>query len=338
MAKNNKPGDPIMFKFNVSLTFIVVLLMLIVSSGCVNIFKGEYYLGAEQYEKGIHAFEQEIIKKPDDAKNHYYLGRFLLAQKKYIKANTHLKRAVNLQPGNDKYHFWLGISYGGLENDQLEMENYRKTIQLNSRHFQAHTYLGHSLFRSKKYLSALKSYNKALSIKSNNPSALYNSALILSRLKRNTEAKTAFKKYLNNYNNIPKSIKAVSYLNKMGDFEYRIHLFNRSKLVLKKISFDPLKLELEKDSRISLQTIGFMAKRNPKVILYILAYQKNNKALARKKAAAIKTYLLDMFPGIKSKQIKLSWFDTPERIRIGKQHHTLDASINLFAIVEKSVK
>jgi len=182
----------------------------------------------------------------------------------------------------------------------------------------------------------LENYNKALSIKSDSPSALYNRALILNRLKRVPEAKSAFKQYLNNYGygSSSKAMTAVSYLNQMGDFEYRIHLFNRRKLVLQKISFDPVKFELEKESRISLQTIGAMTKKNSKITLYILAYQKNNKTLARKKAITIRTYLLDMFPRIKPEQIKLSWFDVPERISTGKVNHTLDDSINLFAVLK----
>ena len=106
------------------------------------------------------------------------------------------------------------------------------------------------------------------------------------------------------------------------------------KLVLQKISFDPVKFELEKESRISLQTIGAMTKKNSKITLHILAYQKNNKTLARKKAITIRTYLLDMFPRIKPEQIKLSWFGVPERISTGKVNHTLDDSINLFAVLK----
>ena len=205
-----------MNNLNISLTTIAAFCMLIVCTGCVNSLKGEYYLNFEKYESGIHAFEQEIKKKPGDAKNHFYLGRFLLAQKKYLQANTSFKKAVNLESRNAKYHFWLGVSYGGLEKNKLEMKSYRKTIGLNTKYFQAHTYLGHNLFRSKKYKLALESYNNALSIKSDNPSALYNSALILNRLKRIPEAKSSFKQYLNHYYNSPQSITAVAYLNKMG--------------------------------------------------------------------------------------------------------------------------
>ncbi len=318
----------------VSLISIIAFSILIIFSGCVSFLKGEYYLNSEQYESGINAFEQELKKKPDIADNHFYLSRFFLAQKKYKKANTHFQKAVNLKPGSDKYHFWLGVSYGGLKNNQLEMKNYNKTIELNSRHFQAYTYLGHNLFRSKKYMLSLESYNHALSIKSDNPSALYNSALILNRLKRIPEAKSVFKQYLNNYGygSSSKSSTATAYLNQMGDFEYRAYLFNRRKLVLKKIGFDQLKLK--KESRSSLRTIGSMIKKNPKLVLHILAYQKNNKALARKKAGTIKTYLLDMFPGIQPEQIKLSWFGSPERISIGKTNHILDDSINLFAVLK----
>ncbi len=325
-------------KLNVSFISIMAFCMLVMFSGCVNSIKGEFYLNFEQYERGIRAFDQEIKKKPGVAKNYFYLGRFLLAQKRYKKANIRFKKAVNLEPRNAEFHFWLGVSHGGLKKLQLEMKNYKRTIELKSRHFQAHTYLGHNLFRSKKYVSALKSYNRALSIKSDNPAALYNSALILNRIKRKPEAKSAFKQYLNNYGYSSKGMTAVAYLNQMGDFEYRTHLINKRKLVLKKISFNNLKVELKKESLPSLKTIGAMTKKNSKLVLYILAYQKNNKALAKKKVRVIKTYLLNMFPGIKPEQIKLSWFGVPERIRIGKMNHILDESINLFAVIKQDSK
>ena len=108
--------------------------------------------------------------------------------------------------------------------------------------------------------------------------------------------------------------------------------------MLKKIDFDQVKMILKKESLPSLQTIGSITKKNSKIALHILAYQKNNKALAKKKVRAIKTYLLDMFPGIKSEQIKLSWFDSPERIRIGKVNHILDSSINMFAVLSEDLK
>ncbi|MCD4722505.1 MAG: tetratricopeptide repeat protein [Desulfobacula sp.] len=295
-------------------------------------------MGTEKYETGIQAFEQEIKKKPNVANNYFYLGRFLLAQKKYIKANTQFKKAVVLDPGNDTYHFWLGVSYGGLKKDQLEIENYRKAIELNGRYAQAHTYLGHSRLRSKKYSLALKSYDKALSLRSDNPPALYNRALILNRLKRNSEAKSAFKQYLKDYGNSPKAITATAYLNQMGDFEYRIHLFNRRKIVLKKIDFDQFKPELKKESLPSLKIVGYMIKKNSRFVLHILSYQKNNKVLAQKKAKAVKIYLLNHYSGIQPEQIKLSWFDIPERISIGKRNHTLDDSINLFGVLKSGAE
>ncbi len=315
--------------FTASLILFVTFISL---SGCISTLKGDYYLSSKDYDSGITAFENQIKEKPDEASNHYYLGRFYIAKKQHLKANQYLKTAVSLNPGNDDYRFWLGLSYGGLKDDAMEMKNYQKAIELNPKNVKAHIYLGHMFFKLKTYLQALESYENALSFQSAIPSALYNKALILNKLNRAPEAKIAFKDYLKRYSKSTKAIRVTGYLNRMGDFEYRSHLIHRKKMVLKQIEFDSKGLNLTHESKESLVTIGARLKADTQLILYVLSYQKNNRSIAKQKAKKIKEYLANQITGLNLTQIKLSWFPESERIQIGKKTYTLDKSINLFAI------
>jgi tetratricopeptide (TPR) repeat protein len=322
---------------SVDFTYILIPTFIISFSlisllGCISTIKGEDYLSSKEYDSGITAFENQIKEKPNDASNHYYLGRFLMAQKKYLKANHYLKTAVSLKPGNDDYRFWLGLSYGGLQNDAMEMENYKKSIELNPKNVKAHIYLGHIFFRLRVYLKALESYKKALSFQSTMPSALYNKALILKKLDRTPEAIIAFKAYLKFYSKSSKAMKAVSYLNQMDDFDYRNHLIHRRKIVLKRIEFDPENLKLTVETKSSLNTIGAILKKNSQLTLHILSYQKNDISIAEQKATRIKEYLADQITGLGVNQVKTSWFPVPEVIQIGEKFYFQDTSINLFTL------
>ncbi len=314
--------------FNAVAVFLAVLSLF---PGCISLVKGEFYLSAGQYHQGEEVFKEEVQKKPEKAENWYYLGRFLMAQEKYKAANAYLRKSVELDPYKDKYYFWLGVSYGGLDKSDLEIKNYKKAIALNPEHIQAHTYLGHSCFRKKQYADALKSYGHALALSENNPSAVYNKALILYRTQKHAASKKEFKRYIQNYTYSPKVIRAASYLNRMGDFTYRIHLLNKKRMVLKKIQFLPDNGKLSGQSRESLKTAAYMLEKNKALELHILVYEKNNIALAKKKAFQIKQYLKEFFPQFEPDQIKISFFGVPEKIRYPKKVYNINSSINLFA-------
>ena len=318
-------------KFLYAAVFFSAICLL---SGCVNTLKGEYYLNSKEYSQGIEHFEQSIKKHPEVAESYFYLGRLLLAQEKYSKAEFYLKKAVDIEPLNDKHHFWLGLAYGGQKKYQLEVESYKKTTTLNPKNYKAHTYSGHTLLASKKYSEALKSYQKALALTSNIPSALFNSGLILHRQKKYSEANIIFKKYIDDYSSSPKTLDAAKFLNQTGDFGYRIHLINKRNVVAKKVEFEPENLKLLGDSLFSIQYLGSFLKKNPNLILHILAYEKGNKELAKKKAKKIKEYLHNYYRTVEKNQITTSWFDMPEPVEEGKKLFHLDISINFFAVLK----
>ncbi len=317
-------------------------ITLVLLSGCVPVIQdqyyavkqtvtGQYYLDNKQYQKGIEVFREEVKAHPNNAEAHYYLGRFLLAEKHNEEALKHLKRAVELAPSKADHHFWLGIAYAANRKRDLERTCYLKALQIDKNHVQALTYLGHNQFEKREYKEALTSYCQALELWPANPSALYNRALTLNRLGRTPEEKLAWKQYLAYY--YPSGImgrRAAVHLNVLGDFEYRNYLIGRHTITLQKIQFEPFTAKIGKDSQPSLDVLGAILKNNKGIAIHIVAYQKNNRELAETRAKSIKQYLLKNFSAIKTSRLTVSWFDVPEKIRVGKKTFQEDESINFI--------
>jgi hypothetical protein len=46
------------------------------------------------------------------------------------------------------------------------------------------------------------------------------------------------------------------------------------------------------------------------------------------RAKSVKKFLTDQERGLEADRIKVSWFDQPETVKVGRQVHRLDSSIN----------
>ncbi len=324
---------------NSSLQSLFLLLSLVLSSGCIvtdmgNVVKhsvtGDYFLSTEKYSQGAENFKQEVTENPDSVLANYYYGRFLLGNKQYKEALPYLKTTTSLEPDNPDYHFWLGVAYGSLGKKSSERKSYLTALSLKKDHLQSLIYLGHNQLETKKYKAALKNYTKALTIWPASPSSLYNRALILTKLGRKPEARDGFLDYLSYYPSGAMARKAVTHLNNLDDFSFRNYSLLSRTITVEKIYFDPLTVEIANGSHASLELIGAIFKNMKKGKLQLLVYQLNNKELARKKAIKIKAFLLEKYPEINKKDIGVSWFDSPEIIKIGKKKKKTNESVHFF--------
>jgi len=82
--------------------------------------------------------------------------------------------------------------------------------------------------------------------------------------------------------------------------------------------------------------LGEVFEKQTRFELHILAYQKNNKNLAKARAKSIKQYLTDRSRYIGPSRVKISWFDVPEKIAVGKIRFNEDETINFFTRKRKS--
>jgi tetratricopeptide (TPR) repeat protein len=299
--------------------------------------KGYYYLDSKKYKQGISYFKEEVRKKPEDSSINYFLGRLYLAEKKPEEGLRYLKRSAKLNPQKADYQFWLGVAYSANKKPDLERKSYLKALSLNRNHVQALVYFGHSQLERKEYKDALSKYFRALEIEPTNPQALYNRAIILRHLKRTPEEIKAWKAYLANYHSGAFATRAVRYLNKNGNFEYRNYLIGKKFVALKEVKFEPFTATISSNSKSSLDVVGLSLANNTKQILHIITYQKNNAELAKSRAQDIKNYLLKKQSNILSSLIKLSWFGVPEKLNFEGKTYMLNSSVRLFTEPAKEI-
>jgi tetratricopeptide (TPR) repeat protein len=317
----------------------ICLCILILLGGCTRAMdigqtlkhqvQGSHYMMYREYEKGEATFRQAVRENPGNAEANYYLGRFLLAGGEKKEALSYLQKAAALNPDDTEYIFWLGVAHGENDDPVRERQNYEKVLRLDENHLQSLIYLGHNQLKRKKYQDALSTYSRALELWPESPSALYNRALILGILERTPEEKRAWREYLDLYPAGGLARKAANHLNLLGDFSYRNHTLGARTLTLKKITFEPFGAKLDPLSHPSLKLVGAVASNMGEGTLQVVAYQKNNRQLARKRAVSIRDYLLSEYPDLDGR-IGISWFAVPEEFTLAGRKLGLDESVRFF--------
>ena len=322
-----------------SIQFVGLFLLICALGGCVvkdmgnvvkHSMKGQHYLSNKDFSRGVESFQAEVEANPESALANYYYGRFLLGDEQYKKALGYLKKAQSLGPEDIDYNFWLGVAYGVVGKKVSERKQYLKVLSLDKKHLQALTYLGHNQLESNEYTKALQNYAKALDIWPASPSALYNRALIATKFGRKPEAKVGWLDYLYYYPSGAMARRAVDHLNILGDFSYRNYTLLSRTVTLEKIYFEPFKADIVKSSRASLSLIGVIFNNMQRGKLQIVVYQLKNKKMAKQRALSIRKYLLKEYPEIKKENIGVSWFASPESLRVQKKNKKIDESVSFF--------
>lgn len=321
---------------------LTILLLVTCASGCVirdmgqavkYSITGEHFLTTEQYAKGVAKFKDGVAQNPDSHLANFYYGRFLLVEKQYKKSLKYLIKARGLNPKKADYYFWTGIAYGCVGQKKSERTNYKKALKIDKKHLQSLIYLGNNLLLAKQYKAALVSYKKALKIWPSSPTALYNRALIFDKLGRKPEALEGWQEYLSYYPSGAMARRAVNHLNDLKDYSFRNYNLLSRTITVEKISFKPFTAELAPEAKKSLKFIGTIASKMKKAKngrLQIVVYQLKNKELAKEKAINIKKFLLSTNPTLHKKNIGVSWFATPESIKIGKNKRAIHNSVSFF--------
>lgn len=320
-----------------SIIYVYIFFTILVFTGCsiTEQVVGEYYLQQKQYSDGYKHFEKKINSNKNDAESHYYLARFLLSDNKYKQSLFYLKKAIRIKPNDSKYQSWAGVAYGNLKQYKNERKAYLKAISLNKNNLQAITYLAHNYFDKKEYLKALEYYKKVLKISPDNQFALYNRSLSLNKLKRTPEEILSWKEYLSFYPSGSFANKAVKRLNNQNDFSYKNHLIGFKTVTLKNITFKPFSSIIDSSSSSSLSVLGEILSKNKKISIHIVAYQLNNKKLAKDKVIAIRKYITGKYKLVDKNRLKLSWFNNPRIVRVSKMKYILNEDINFITYVKK---
>ncbi|MCM2286549.1 MAG: tetratricopeptide repeat protein [Desulfobacula sp.] len=292
--------------------------------------KGEYYLQEGKYDRGVAEFRERVVQNPSDASAHYYLGRFYLIQKHTAPAVEQLSRAVSLAPDQADHHFWLGMAYAEAKSPMEERDSYIRALSVDKHHWQALLFLSHNRMKAREYEPALNGYTRLLEKVPDNPQALYNRALILRTLGRTAEANGAWKAYLDHYPSGAFARQAADFLNEGRDFTYQNYRIGKRILTLEQIQFDPEILAVQKESLPVLTLLGRFLAENPKTVLHVVVYEKNEPGLSERKAKAVKKTLLSTHPMLPSGQVRVSWFGTAGQVKVNDRIIPTDHLIHFF--------
>ena len=277
-----------------------------------------------------HYPDRHAVSEYTDPVVNYFKGRSYLAMNNPEHALPFLTKAVQYAPEVADYQFWLGVAYWGLSESEKERQSYQQAIASDPDYVPAHLYLGHNYLDSGAWEKALEQYDRVLRSDPDNPAALYNRGLSLMHMGRVEEEKRAWTAYLSRFATGRKARTAAAHLNTLGDFSYRTFLFGRRHVVLKSISFDGGDEKPDRESLLSLNSIGSILESNRNFVLHIVVHTKDDARLAEVRSKYIKKYLLTHFSTINPRRLKVSWFSVPETLRSDGETYTLNTSVRFI--------
>jgi tetratricopeptide (TPR) repeat protein len=323
---------------------LVFGLVLMLFAGCTT-YKAKEHLKLKEFDKGYELTSKELENSSPSLTNwtyadlNYYHGRFLLKQKKYEEAIKYFDIAANSFPYKTFHKFWLGVAYGKNKEFTKEREIYLDILyEKNNRYKKAWAYLGKNYYKTKEYDKAIETLeeglNRYLRKKPHSFMFYYNAKALLKKGEKE-KAEEYFLKYLKRYQTRSLAKHAVSRLNKMGNFEYSNFKIGEEILATRKIEFLEKSIELEYYSKVSIRNIAkklveLNSLEENNLTLYIVAYNKENKKQAERKAKEIKKYILREFSDIKFDDIKIAWLKTVNTINVGKKKFTQSEYVKFF--------
>jgi hypothetical protein len=159
----------------------------------------------------------------------------------------------------------------------------------------------------------------------------------LKNLGRPAEEAMAWKRYLEVNQSGKWALRAAGHLNELGDFSYGIHQIGALKTVIKNPSFDSSDALLP-DSFPSLDRLGHILENNQNLHFHVVVYFKDNQKRAYARAQAIKKYLTRHYPGANHGRVKISWFDSAEKIVANNETYLLDESVRFIGLTANKEK
>ena len=206
-----------------------------------------------------------------------------------------------------------------------------RAIALDQDYIPAHLYLGHNFLDRGEWEEALVQYDTVLALDPGLLNALYNRGLALKNLGRSAEETFAWKEYLKVNQSGKWALRAAGHLNELGDFSYGIHQIGALKTVIKTLSFDSSDALLP-DSFPSLDRLGQLLENNQNLQFHVVVYFKDNQKRAHARAQAVKQYLTRHYPGTNHGRVKISWFDSAEKVKVNHKTYLLDESVRFIGL------
>lgn len=312
---------------------LVPILLLFALAGCLRFgtVLSDPDLGSGQRALGPDHYLTVLKRMPTDVDALYTAARLLMDQGEYEQACGLLDRAAALYPQDATLAYWQGTALGLAGRADEERAAYERGLAAHPDDANLLEQYGHNLFDAGRYADALAPYAAALEQDEYRPAVLYNRAVALQRLKRTPEEIEAWRTFLALYPFGDAARTAADRLNALGDFSYRSTLLGHRRVSLGEIVFEPLSAEIAPQSEQSLEIIADVLATSPRLVLRVLVYQRNNRALAKAKALAIARALENLAGSDARARIRPSWFAEPESVTTANGKVRRGAAVHFYA-------
>ena len=269
-----------------------------------------------------------VEKALQDPKASFLAGRGLMTAGLVAEALPLLQKASLSSPDNPEYAYWEGLCYWANGMPAKEHSSYMRGVSSSPDTVPLLLNLGHNLLEQEKLGDALVQYSRVLTVAPHEQTALYNSGLIYNLQQDSHNEITAWKTYLQYYRSGKNSFRAVTRLNNLSDFTYRIYHLGTRKIILHQSTLVKMSPPEEVHNEVEILAEGL--RNDPRLQLDIVFFHEGDALTARKKAILLKENIVAAVGEKEEKRVRLSWFGEKETVRIANGNYQLPESLLLF--------
>jgi tetratricopeptide (TPR) repeat protein len=153
---------------------------------------GSCYVGLEQPEDAIAAYNRPILQDPDNALAHFVLAMYYKTIGQYEQVVPSLLEVVRIDPTNLRAKFELGRAYGVLERTDEQIDTFSEILGNNPDHIPTLLDLGATLGKVGRLDEAIEIFSKAGGLEPDNELIYYNIGVTYNRMNRPDEAIRAY--------------------------------------------------------------------------------------------------------------------------------------------------
>lgn len=256
--------------------------------------------------------ESAIAPFADSARANFLVGRGLLEAGKQQLALEFLQQAVQQEPRSAEYGHWQGVAYWKLGDREKERQSYQQSIARQPDYIPALLNLGHNLLESGDYQQALRQYEKVLQVNPYEQTALYNRALAYLQLADHVGARAAFGHYLDYYRSDKWAHRAVTHLQQLEVYDYKICQIGSRKIVVNQQALLGPALPAR---QLEIERLASWLQKASAVELHMVVYCQNDGQQGKAIAEELKQQLSAALGTNSAVPIRISWFDEPAVIR-----------------------
>ena len=143
---------------------------------------GSCYVGLDDPEAAIVAFQQAIQADSKNPTPYYNLGRYYATLERYEEAISSYKKAVEVDPDHAMSYFDLGIIYSKLEVFDASEQAFKEVLRIEPMHAPSYYFIGLTHSVRGRYEAAVTAFQQALQIDSESLPALYQLGIAFGKL------------------------------------------------------------------------------------------------------------------------------------------------------------